>query len=131
MSVFNQLAEAAARQHSPHLWDGRLAKDLARIPWFHTDDQVNEAVERKRAEKIADARDYLTGAIPELISTVRDGADPAYMEGKLRYDDHYEHGYRQGVKDALAALTCALPAVEPDGICTGCSCDGYKDQEDQ
>ena len=57
--------EAAAKQHSPHLWDGRFRAALLRTKYF-TSEQADEGVEKNRAEILAEAEEYITAAEPHL-----------------------------------------------------------------
>ena len=62
--------EAAAKQHSPHLWDGRFRAALLRTKYF-TSEQADEGVEKNRAEILAEAEEYITAAEPHLRKKVR------------------------------------------------------------
>ena len=57
--------EAAAKQHSPHLWDGRFRDSLLRLRGF-TPEIADEGVEKNRAEILAEAEEYITAAEPHL-----------------------------------------------------------------
>ena len=57
--------EAAAKQHSPHLWDGRFRDSLLRLRGF-TPEIADEAVEKRRAEILAEAQEYIVAAEPHL-----------------------------------------------------------------
>ena len=57
--------EAAAQQHSPHLWDGRFRDSLLRFRGF-TPEIADEAVEKRRAEILAEAQEYIAAAEPHL-----------------------------------------------------------------
>ena len=57
--------EAAAKQHSPHLWDGQFRAALLRTKYF-TSEQAYEGVEKNRAEILAEAEEYITAAEPHL-----------------------------------------------------------------
>ena len=57
--------EAAAQQHSPHLWDGRFRDNLLRLKGF-TPEIADEGVEKNRAEILAEAEEYITAAEPYL-----------------------------------------------------------------
>ena len=57
--------EAAAKQHSPHLWDGRFRDSLLRLRGF-TPEIADEAVEKRRAEILAEAQEYIAAAEPHL-----------------------------------------------------------------
>ena len=57
--------EAAAKQHSPHLWDGRFRDSLLRLRGF-TPEIADEAVEKRRAEILAEAQEYIVAAEPYM-----------------------------------------------------------------
>ena len=57
--------EAAAQQHSPHLWDGRFRDSLLLLRCF-TPEIADEAVEKRRAEILAEAQEYIAAAEPHL-----------------------------------------------------------------
>ena len=57
--------EAAAKQHSPHLWDWRFRDSLLLLRGF-TPEIADEAVEKRRAEILAEAQEYIVAAEPHL-----------------------------------------------------------------
>ena len=57
--------EAAAKQHSPHLWDEQFRDSLLRLRGL-TPEIADEAVEKRRAEILAEAEEYITAAEPHL-----------------------------------------------------------------
>lgn len=83
--------EAAAKQHSPHLWDGRFRDSLLRLRGF-TPEIADEGVEKNRAEILAEAEEYITAAEPHLrkkwAEEVREKVNPP--------DVDYSHEWRRG-----------------------------------
>ena len=71
--------EAAAKQHSPHLWGGRFRAALLQTKYF-TSEQADEGVEKNRAEILAEAEEYITAAEPHLrrkwAEEIREGVNP-------------------------------------------------------
>ena len=83
--------EAAAKQHSPHLWDEQFRDSLLRLRGL-TPEIADEAVEKRRAEILAEAEEYITAAEPHLrrkwAAEVREKVNPP--------DVDYSHEWRRG-----------------------------------
>lgn len=69
--TLTEIVESVAREHSPHLWDGRFRGTLASILNL-TDEQVAKSVAEKQVEKLQEAEEYLLAFYPLLEKQIRE-----------------------------------------------------------
>ena len=70
-STFQEIAESVAREYSPYVWDGRLCESFTRTSIF-TDEQAAEIVAEEQAEKLEEAKEYLSLFYPLIEKQIRE-----------------------------------------------------------